>query len=62
MVDGGKLDIVWGAAAIAALIGKTPRATYHILEQGHIPGARKIGSQWVVSRKVLREYFEGAAA
>ena len=56
------LDLVWGAAAIAALIGKTRRATFHMLEQGQIPGAKKIGAQWVVSRKVVREYFEGAAA
>lgn len=53
-----KLDLVWGAAAIAALIGKTPRATFHILEQGQIP-CRKVGAQWVASRKALVQHFEG---
>lgn len=58
----GDLDLVWGAAAIAALIGKTTRATFHMLEAGQIPGAKKIGAQWVISRRVLRDFFEGSAA
>lgn len=52
------LDLVWGAAAIGKLIGKPPRATFHMLEQEQIP-ARKVGRQWVASRKALREFFEG---
>jgi len=55
------LDLVWGAREIALLIGKTTRATFHLLENGQIP-ARKIGAQWVCSRKVLREHFEGVEA
>jgi len=55
------LDLVWGARAIARLIGKSPRATFHLLESGRIP-ARKIGAQWVASRKTLEEHFQGAAA
>lgn len=61
MVEQESLDLLWGAAAIAAAIGKTTRATFHILEQGQIP-ARKVGNQWVASRKALREHFEGVAA
>jgi hypothetical protein len=56
------LDLVWGAREIARLIGKTPRATFHLLEKGQLLGARKVGGQWVVSAKVLREHFEGRAA
>lgn len=56
------MDLIWGAAAIAARIGKTRRATFHMLERGQIPGARKVGGQWCVSGKVLRDFFEGAAA
>lgn len=56
-----ELDLAWGAREIARLIGKTPRATFHLLEQGQIP-AKKIGAQWVASRKVLRSLFEGEAA
>lgn len=55
------LDLIWGAAAIAALIGKTPRATFHLLERGAIP-ARKIGNQWVASRKKLEQHFDEVAA
>jgi hypothetical protein len=51
------LDLAWGAREIARLIGKTPRATFHLLEQGQIP-ARKIGNQWVASRRKLRDHFE----
>lgn len=52
------LDLVWGALAIAALIGTTPKAAFHMLERGQIP-ARKVGRRWCASRKALREFFEG---
>jgi hypothetical protein len=55
------LDLVWGARDIARLIGKTEKATFHLLEQKQIPG-RKIGRQWVVSRRALREHFGAARA
>jgi hypothetical protein len=53
------VDVVWGAREIARLIGKTPRATFHLLEKGQLP-ARKIGKQWVASQKALRAHLEGA--
>ena len=55
------LDLVWGCKAIAQVINKTPRATFHLLEKGQIP-ATKIGNQWATTRKKLREHFEGAPA
>jgi len=45
-------DIVWGAAAIAAVIRRTERQAYYLLESGALP-ARKVGAQWVASRKRL---------
>ena len=57
-----ELDLVWGAAAIAALMGCTERKVFHMLEAGEIPCARQIGRRWVVSRRKLLELFEGAAA
>lgn len=54
------LDLLWGATAIAAAIGKTRRATFHLLERGTIP-ARKIGNQWVCSRAKLVEHFQAEA-
>lgn len=52
------LDLAWGAAAIATAIGRTTRATYHMLEAGELP-AVQIGSRWVASLTKLREHFEG---
>lgn len=60
-VDPDKLELIWGARAIAAVIGKTDRATFAMLERGQIPGARKVGVQWVISRKALAEFFGVAA-
>lgn len=54
-------DLVWGVAAIAALLGRTCRQTNHILAAGHIPPARKIGGRWVVSRMALKLFFLEAA-
>jgi hypothetical protein len=38
--------VVWGVEAIAAEIGRAPRAVYHMLESGHLPGAVKFGNRW----------------
>lgn len=56
------LDLVWGCKAIAAVIGRTERATFHMLESGDLPVARQVGSRWVASRRKLVEYFEQVAA
>ena len=56
-----KLDLIWGAAAIAAALGITERACFHMLESGVLP-ARKVGARWVVSRRKLLQHFEGEAA
>jgi hypothetical protein len=53
-----ELDLIWGCEGIAKAIGKSARATFHILEQNQIP-AKKVGRQWVASRRKLREHFEG---
>jgi hypothetical protein len=45
-------DVVWGAAAIAAVIRKKERQAFYLLEKGLLP-ARKLGGQWVASRKKL---------
>jgi hypothetical protein len=53
-------DFVWGAAAIGAAIGRTPRQTHHLLSTGEIKTAMKKGGRWVASRTALRREF-GAA-
>ncbi len=56
-----KLDLLWGCKAIAQAIGRTERATFHMLEAGELP-ATQVGRRWVVSRRKLEQYFEEAAA
>jgi hypothetical protein len=55
-------NLIWGAAAIAAFLGKTERATYHMLELQQIPGAVKVGNQWTLAVDVFRRKIEEAAA
>jgi hypothetical protein len=45
-------DVVWGAEAIGAVIHRNPRQTFYLLEAGKLP-AKKIGRQWIASRKRL---------
>lgn len=51
--------ILWGAKAIATTIGKTERATFHLLERGELP-CRKVGNQWVADRETLLDFRRGA--
>jgi hypothetical protein len=50
----GDLDApLWGAAAIAKVINRPTRATFHLLEKGLLP-ARKLGGSWVTTPRKLR--------
>lgn len=56
------LDLVWGASAIANLIGRSRRQTYQMLDKGLIP-ARRIGGRWVAERgQLIRFFTEGETA
>jgi hypothetical protein len=50
--DTDEHDLVWGAPAIARVIGKSLRSTYHLLESQYLP-VSKVGTQWVGSRRRL---------
>jgi hypothetical protein len=52
-------DIVWGAEEIGAIINRSNRQTYHLLERGFIKCARKVGQQWAASRRALLREFGG---
>jgi hypothetical protein len=52
------LDIVWGAAAIAKVIGRSGRQAFYLLENGSLPG-RKLGGRWVASRQKLLDALIG---
>jgi hypothetical protein len=49
-------DLVWGAAAIAKVIGRTERQTVHLLEHQKIP-ASKVGGRWCSSKSKLNKFF-----
>jgi hypothetical protein len=46
--------LIWGVKAIAEAIGRNPRATFGMLEKGHMP-AKKIGRRWVAQENQLRK-------
>lgn len=54
------LELLWGADAIAKELGRTVKSTFHMLESGHLPFARKIKGRWCASRTKLHEFFEAA--
>ena len=56
-----QIDLVWGIANIAQLIGRTERQTQMMLATGSLP-AKQIGKRWVISRKRAESFFEGVAA
>jgi hypothetical protein len=55
------IEIVWGARAIGKAIGRTERATFAALEQGKIPGARKIAGRWGLDFSVFVAAFQAVA-
>jgi hypothetical protein len=57
--SGGELELIWGVEQIAAEVGRKPKATYRLLEQGVLPG-QKVGGRWAVSRAGLRRFFDPA--
>lgn len=58
-----QVTIVWGAANIARVIGRTEKSTFHALQQGQIPGAKKIAGRWGLDPRVFAAAFatEGAS-
>jgi hypothetical protein len=56
-----QLELVWGAEAIAKLIGRSARATFHMLDNGELP-AKKVGGRWVAERSKLIAFFMDSAA
>lgn len=55
------LELIWGADEIGKVIGRSPRATFDILEKGELP-ARKVNGRWVISRHTLIKFFMESAA
>jgi hypothetical protein len=55
------IEIVWGCKAIAEKIGRTERATFHALQAGKIPGAKKIAGRWGLDPRVFAATFANDA-
>jgi hypothetical protein len=55
--DNSPGEFCWGAAEIGAVIGRNPRQTHHLLTNGQIACARKVGGRWVASRSALLREF-----
>ena len=54
-----EIGVIWGAADIGAAIGVNPRRAHYMLTEGELPGARKVAGRWSITRRRLREIFEG---
>jgi hypothetical protein len=50
---------IWGARKIGEVIGRSERATFHLLENGLLP-AKRVGERWCASRRALIEAVTGA--
>jgi len=55
------IALVWGCTGIAKIIGRSARATFHMLEKGELP-AKKVGGRWVAERGKLIAFFMEDAA
>lgn len=55
------LNLVWEVEAIAKLIGRSERQTFHLLATGKLP-AKKVGGRWVAERNKLMSFFLDPAA
>jgi len=51
-------DLVWGCAAIAAVIGRSERSVFHLLSRELLP-AKRVGGRWCASRRRLLEALTG---
>jgi hypothetical protein len=52
-----QLLLVWEAEGIARVINRTPRQTYHLLNQGAITAAKRVGGRWCADLDGLRAQF-----
>lgn len=39
-------EFVWGAADIGKYLGRSKETTWYMLDQGRVPGAKKIAGRW----------------
>jgi hypothetical protein len=54
-------EFIWGAAAIAPLIGRSESGAFHALESGRVPGAKKVAGRWGLHLPTFTKHFTEAA-
>ncbi|MGY3590121.1 hypothetical protein ACVIGB_010295 [Bradyrhizobium sp. USDA 4341] len=55
-------QFVWGAAAIAPIIGRSEKGAFHALESGRVPGAKKVAGRWGLHLPTFTSHFVEPAA
>ena len=48
---------IYSTREIAEFLGRSERSCYHILENGKVPGAKKVGGTWMLDTAVFAESF-----
>lgn len=56
------IDLIWGVDEIGKVIGRSYRATYHMIQSGHLPMVKRVGERYVASRAKLIAFFMEDAA
>ena len=56
-INGHDCDFAWGAAAIGQIIGLSGRQAHHLLQNGLIKSARKVGGKWCAESTALLKEF-----
>ena len=51
-------DLLRGANEIGAFFRRTPKATYHLLQAGKLPGAFLLGGVWYARKSTLTKMIE----
>jgi hypothetical protein len=49
--------VVWGCDAIGRIINRSRRQTFHLLANGKIKCAKRVGNRWVAGRAALLREF-----
>ncbi|UFW82849.1 DNA-binding protein [Bradyrhizobium barranii] len=61
MSNNSQDEIVWGAAAIAPIIGRTETSAFRALQSGRVPGARNVAGRWGLHVPTFLASFEPTA-
>jgi hypothetical protein len=54
-------ELVWGQRDIGRLIGRDARSAGRLLRLEMVPGARRVGGRWAISRSALIRAFAEVA-